>query len=382
MKNNVLINDLGPHLLTDYTSHRPISSWGSWLMGLTLWAATLAILCWISLAVAQAEATPSDPLVMKVYPDGTKVVLRWSEVGKQVDNGEKFGGAPRIVAYDPAKDGIVPIGEASQKTESTATPAAVPSSSSVVSPDQPAKMDYSNANPDDWDKKQNGTGFYIGPEIGVAFNSNLNAKTLSGSVGLPFDYSVTGSVQSSLSVNPGIRFNFPMGYRPVEWFEVEFAPGIIWNSLNTLTVGYQGTLLDPDNIAVAGESGSFAVQTQGGYYQVPLVVNLIFRIPTGTPWVPYVGGGLGASFNYMNITNYKYAPLGLNQNISSTDGSCWSLAYQAIAGFDYEIDENVSIGAKYVFTGTGNQNYGGDLEGLSIKNSISQSALRNCTIRF
>ena len=129
MKNNVLISDLGPHLLTDYSSHRPISSWSSWLMGVALWAATLAILCWISLGVAQAETTPSDPLVMKVYPDGTKVVLRWSEVGKQVDNGEKFGGAPRIVAYDPAKGGIVPIGESQTSDTKAASPAtAIPGS--------------------------------------------------------------------------------------------------------------------------------------------------------------------------------------------------------------------------------------------------------------
>ncbi|MEY5062081.1 MAG: hypothetical protein RLZZ112_45 [Verrucomicrobiota bacterium] len=335
---------------------------------------------WAAEAVTKSA---NDPYVMKIYPDGTKVIVRWSEIGKAVDNGEKFGGAPRIVAYDPAKDGVVPIGTPqSSDTKPTSAANAVPGSTSVVTPDQPAKMDYSNANPDDWDKKQGGTGFYIGPEIGAAFNSNLNAKTISGSVDLPFGYEATGSVQSSLSVNPGIRFNLPMGYRPVEWFEVEFAPGIIWNSLNTLTLGYQGSLLDPDNAPVAGDSGSFAIQTQGSYYQVPLVVNLIFRIPTGSPWVPYLGGGLGASFNYMNITNYKYAPAGLNENISSTDGSCWSFAYQAIGGFDYEINENVSIGAKYVFTGTGNQNFGGDLEGLSIKNSISQSALLNCTIKF
>jgi opacity protein-like surface antigen len=378
MKNNYLITDLGPHLLVDHSLHRPSRPWGSWVMGLALWAAVLGVLCWMTLGVAHAQSTQSDPLVMKVYPDGTKVVLRWSEVGKQVDNGEKYGGAPKIVAYDPTKDGIVPIGEPA----TTSTKADLPPSSSVISPEQPAKMDYTHANPDDWEKNKNLTGFYIGPEIGAAFNSNLNAKTISGSVDLPFGYEVTGSVQSSLSVNPGIRFNLPMGYRPVEWFEVEFAPGIIWNSLNTLTVGYQGSLLDPDNNPVAGSSGSFAIQTQGGYYQVPLIVNLIFRIPTGTPWVPYIGGGLGASFNYMNITSYKYAPEGLNQNISSTDGSCWSLAYQAIGGIDYEIENNVSIGVKYVFTGTGTQNYGGDLEGLSIKNSISQSALLNCTIRF
>ena len=45
----------------------------------------------------------SDPYVMKVYPDGTKLMVRWSEIGKAVDNGEKYGGPPKIVAYDSQK---------------------------------------------------------------------------------------------------------------------------------------------------------------------------------------------------------------------------------------------------------------------------------------
>ncbi len=384
MKNNYLITDLGPHLLVDHSLHRPSRPWGSWVMGLALWAAVLGILCWMTLGEAHAQSTQSDPMVMKVYPDGTKVVLRWSEVGKQVDNGEKYGGAPRIVAYDPAKDGIVPIGEPSPKSETASTNAAVPPSSSVISPDQPARLDYAAADSNDEVSDHELSGFYISPEMGMAINSNLNFRTVSGYVdeNIAGGYELSGSATSSLSVNPGIRFNLPLGYSPVEWFAIEFAPGIIWNPLNTLTVQYQGTLNDPAGDPVAGDAGSLALQAQGGYYQVPLVLNFMFRIPTDSPWTPYVGGGIGATYSYLNITNLKYAPAGINENISSTDGSCWSLAYQAIGGFDYQINENISIGAKYIFMGTGNQNFEGQLSGLSSKGSISQSALVNCTISF
>lgn len=272
-------------------------------------------------------------------------------------------------ATTPENSGIVPIGAANKGP------------ASVASPDQPAKMDYSSANPDDWEKKKSATGLYISPELGAAFNSNLNFKTATGTIGLPFDYELTGSATASMSVNPGIRFNFPVGYRPVEWFGVEFAPGIIWNSLNTTTIGFSGSLDNGEDVEQV-DNASLALKTKGGYYQVPLVVNFIFRIPTGSPWTPYVGGGVGASYNYLNITNYQYAPAGLNENVSSTDGSCWSFTYQAIGGFDYQVDENISLGAKYIFTGTGNQNFGGDLNGLNLKNSFSQSAMFNCTVTF
>jgi len=177
------------------TSPRP---WKSWIVGLALWAATLGVLCWLSLGVAQAETAPSDPLVMKVYPDGTKVVIRWSEVGKQVDNGEKYGGAPRIVAYDPAKNGIVPIGEPTAKTVTTSSSPAVPASSSVVSPDQSSKMDHSKTDPDTYEENPftPRDGFSLRASAGPAWTSAIKYQT-----GGENNYNV------QIASAPGIRFD-------------------------------------------------------------------------------------------------------------------------------------------------------------------------------
>ena len=85
-----------------------------------------AILAFTSPVVALAEpavtTSTNDPMVMKVYPDGTKIVVRWSEIGKAVDNGEKHGGAPRIIAYNPGKEGIVPIGQPAASAEALSPP--------------------------------------------------------------------------------------------------------------------------------------------------------------------------------------------------------------------------------------------------------------------
>jgi hypothetical protein len=52
------------------------------------------------------------------------------------------------------------------------------------------------------------------------------------------------------------------------------------------------------------------------------------------------------------------------------------------AGLDYKITDEVSLGLKYIFTGTGNQNFGGSFQDLDTKGSYSQNVMLNCTLNF
>ena len=319
-----------------------------------------------ALVLSEQSVTTStnDPMVMKIYPDGTKVVVRWSEIGKAVDNGEKHGGAPRIIAYEPGKDGIVPIGQLPAADTSapmvSQAPASSVSSSSFVS----------NEN------KESATelsGFYVGPELGVAFQQDVNLKNVNYAAEV-LGADLVGTAGGSLTMSAGIRFNLPVGYQPVDWFAVELAPGIIWNKMSSYNLQLNGT------IDTTSASTTLPLDIEGGYYQVPLVVNFIFKIPTNSPWVPYIGGGIGASYTYMNWTRASYGSV--SEDLSNVDGSCWSLAYQGIAGLDYKITDEISLGLKYIFTGTGNQNFGGSFQDLDTKGSYSQNVMLNCTVNF
>ncbi len=162
---------------------------------------TILILTALSLvsvvAVENAPTTsPNDPYVMKIYPDGTKVVLRWSEIGKAVDNGEKHGGSPRIIAYDPGKEGIIPIGQPTA-AKSTNAPAAspLPSASSVVAPETSKSVNVTPSPMSDTDNYGPEEGFVLRSAVGVSYQQPLSGR--SGS----------GLTYSKWVFQPGIRFD-------------------------------------------------------------------------------------------------------------------------------------------------------------------------------
>jgi len=308
MKNSYLIRNLGPNLLPDYSLRYHWGIWGTLVHSLTFWMALLGILSWIGFGVAHAQSAESDPMVMKIYPDGTKVVLRWSEVGKCVDNGEKFGGAPRIVAYDPAKEGIVPIGQPNPKASETSTNAAPPPSSAVVSPNQPAKMDYTNANPDEYDNTGPKEGFGLRTDVGVSFQQSLSGRQ-------------DGNYFKS-TFQPGIRFDIEPFYNVTDWFAIGVEAAFIHNTVQSITVEgdtvYRG---NPD----------FG---NGDLYQVPIMLNTRFQFPSDGPLRGFIGGGMGGNWNFLNIasgggpseTSYQW-----NYAFELSTGLC----YTVTPGFDF-----------------------------------------------
>ena len=72
--------------------------------------------------------------------------------------------------------------------------------------------------------------------------------------------------------------------------------------------------------------------------------NLLFDIPTGTPWVPYVGGGIGG------------ARLDVDSSLPaagvSVDETESAFAYQGIVGVTYNVNENLGIFADYRYFDT------------------------------
>jgi opacity protein-like surface antigen len=249
-------------------------------------------------------------MVMKIYPDGTKIVVRWSEIGKAVDNGEKHGGAPRIIAYDPGKDGIVPIGQpAATASAPTSTPTPMPSASSVVTTES---SNAANTAP----SPMSDTNEY-GPMEGFGFRSN---------VGVAFQQSQSGrnnqrSQYQSVTFQPGIRFDIEPFYNVTDWFSVGVESAFIYNQIHSIQIN--------NSYLYSGDS----LLGNGALYQVPILANVRFQFPSDGPFRGFCGGGVGGVWDYStvslgdsNYTNYQ-----------------WNYAFQLVAGFSYNVAPGLDL---------------------------------------
>jgi len=347
MKNICLIRNIGPHLLPDYSCRDASALRFHFWSGLGLCLTLSGVFFFILLGLAHAQAPASDPTVMKVYPDGTKVLLPWSEVGKSCDDGKKFGGAPKIVPYDPARDGVVPIGQPSPKTESDSTNSAVPSSTSVVSPDQPAKMDYTNADPKDYkDAFGAREGFAFRTAVGVAYQQPLSGRNGSG------------DIYQKLVFQPGIRYDLEAQYNVTDWFRTGVETAFLYNELHSSTLNARTSYSGGPNLG------------NGGLFQIPILYSATFRFPSDGPWQGYLGGGGGANWNVLQASS------GGGQPYTSYH---WNWAWQATTGFTYCVSEGLDLDIAYKLLSMPNPNFA-DLG--QFKSSFNHSAQIGLTWRF
>ena len=279
------------------------------------------ILAFTAPLVASAEPAVStstnDPMVMKIYPDGTKVVVRWSEIGKAVDNGEKHGGAPRIIAYDPGKEGIVPIGQpAATSTAAQSSSAPAPSASSVVMPESPSKVGNTTSPMSDTDDYGPIEGFGFRTDVGVAFQQSLSGRENG-------NYFTT-------TFQPGIRFDIEPFYNVTDWFSIGVETAFIHNTVQSISTEgdtvYRG---NPD----------FG---NGDLYQVPILLNTRFQFPTEGPIRWFFGGGVGGNWNFSNVATQ-------HDNGEPYDATSfqWNYAFELSTGVCYTICSGLDLNASF-----------------------------------
>jgi opacity protein-like surface antigen len=283
-----------------------------------------------SVQAADSAVTTStnDPMVMKIYPDGTKIVVRWSEIGKAVDNGEKHGGSPRIIAYDPGKEGIVPIGETpSAQPASQPVSSRLPTSSSVVATESTKSIEATPAPMSDTESYGPEEGFVLRSAVGASFQQPLSGR--SGS----------GRTYNNFVFQPGIRFDLEPGYNVTDWFRAGLESSFIYNQLHSVSSGGSMLYNGAKNLG------------NGGFYQVPVLANVTFTYPSEGPIRGYLGGGIGGAWDILQASS----------DLGGTYTSYqWNFVWEVTAGFTYNVMPGLDLDIAYKLLSTPNPNFQGE----------------------
>jgi len=253
-------------------------------------------------------------LVTKEYPDGTRQVVRWADLGGgSIDRGESHGGPPKIVPFDPKRDGFVPIG----KDEALSEPVKSPMVTQVTQPlARPKSLE--TYEPD---------ALYARFQIGLTVLNDQSIQQVNGV-----------SSSTNLTFDPGIRGTIELGGDLMEYLALEGNIGVAWNSCNQgsdaglfqipAMIGLLGKYpievdggpkltpyfgIDGGVEALLYDSLSFVDQGEGGAYSgSPYFISPVWQIRTGVMVALQDKWNLVAGYSFMGT----WGSLGTNSNLN------------------------------------------------------------------
>ncbi len=157
-------------------------------------------------------------------------------------------------------------------------------------------------------------GLYIGGNVGADFAVDSKASTAAGHNTVHYD------------VGPAASLSLGYGFGP---FRGEVEESFRYNGVN-------------------GTGGAALGHAGGNARTWATMFNGFYDINTGTPWTPYIGGGIGVGFFHASLSGNR--PVG--SSIGLYNGSDTTFAYQGIAGVSYALSQNLSLTADYRYFAT------------------------------
>ena len=319
--------------------------------------------------------SPQEDQVLKTYPDGTKRIVPLSSLNFR-DDGESFGGPPQLSVIPssaiptlPAspKLSIAPIGDAT--TPATA-PVPLPSAADSA-------IQIPMANPDPMGGSALGGSAPVDPLSGAPVTptplqtvSGKPAPLSDGGVGTTdlgtyddffMNTSVGGSIQGQLTARrvfngnnmqaypynafnaenftfePGFRFDVEFGYNIYDWLGVSLQSGVIYNAIDQYNITTNQT------VNVSGVNylpGSYQLPADGELLQVPIQIDGILRWPGKTAFKPFIGGGVGAIWQQLDVNNYTLGSSNIQANYCR---SAFQFGYNAQLGANYTVAPGVDF---------------------------------------
>jgi len=351
-----------------------------------------------SIRSSPTSANSENSLVLKTYPDGTKKIVPLEALNFR-DDGAAFGGPPKLsIVQDPAK----PLTALSQNSPERLTLASIGTSTgpSTLTANLPPSADplagvtqvsvadpmgggvnpmaggpaadpmggggsaapvdpLAGSAPKNAPPLQTVSGkpapivgdttmlqlgewesFFLNAGIGGSLQGQLTARRVwngnnrqaypYGSTNAPFPYNNdTGTKVSgeNFTFQPGFRLDVEFGYNFYEWLGVGLQTGIIYNGINQYNITFE-------------DGSSFHNSADGELVQVPIQINGILRWPGQMKLRPFIGGGIGAIWQQLDINNYYYMTEDIQGNYCR---SAFQFGWNAQVGMTYTVEPGVDF---------------------------------------
>ena len=323
-----------------------------------------------------SSTSSQEDQVLKTYPDGTKRIVPLSSLNFR-DDGESFGGPPHLsvipnsaIPTPPAspKLSIAPIGDATTPaTAPVPLPAAADSAVQIpmATPDPmggSAPVDPLSGAPTTPTPLQTVSGkpaplsdggvstadlgtyddFFINTSVGGSIQGQLTARRVfNGNNMQAYPYDVPNSdafiSAENFTFEPGFRFDVEFGYNIYDWLGVSLQSGVIYNALDQyhLSVATAGTIYGQTFAA-----GSYQLPADCELLQVPIQIDGILRWPGKTPFKPFIGGGVGAIWQQLDVNNFTFGTTNIQANYCR---SAFQFGYNAQIGANYTVAPGVDF---------------------------------------
>ena len=307
--------------------------------------------------------------ILKTYPDGTKKIVPLAALNFH-DEGKDFGGPPQLSVYSdpvtpmnrssPERLSVAPIGTVGTPVTMNTTPPASPDPmggsgsttaagdpmgggaapnpmgggaapidplSGVPAKGSPPPLQTVSGKPAPVSSAEStielGTyeDFFMNAALGGSIQGQMTARRVYNGTNMQA-YPYQGISGENFTFNPGFRFDVEFGYNIYDWLGVSLQTGVIYNGLNQY------------NVTLANGQ-SYHNSADGDLVQVPVQIDGILRWPGTTAFKPFIGGGIGAIWQQLDVNNYYI-------NTSDVQGNYCRSAFQF--GF------NAQLGANYTVT--------------------------------
>ncbi len=325
--------------------------------------------------------------ILKTYPNGTKRVVPLSSLNS-LDDGKDFGGPPTLSFLEPSPTqnsspnkslSIAPIGDSS--SPSTASVAISPSADTAIqipmanpdpmggsamggsapvdplsgAPTTPTPLQTVSGKPAPLSDSGNtidlGTydDFFMNASVGGSIQGQLTARRVyNGNNMQAYPYPVSGAIYGvavdgeitaeNFNFQPGFRFDTQFGYNIYDWLGVSLESGVIYNALQNYTFSFSGDI-DILGSTFTG-SRSFTCPADGELLQVPVQLSAIARWPGATAFKPFIGGGIGAIWQQLDVNNINIAGTDIQANYCR---SAFQFGFNGQVGANYTVAPGVDF---------------------------------------